>query len=54
MTNEEFAEEILWEAHSNGTYKEVMELSKKLRDENRDLSFADSVYKAHVSLEFAE
>ena len=54
MTNEEFTEEILWEAHNNGTYQEVTELAQKLRNEDRTLSFADSVYRAHISLELAE
>lgn len=51
MTNEEFIEEILWKAHTNGTYKEVIEISKKLRNEDESLSFEDSIHKAIESLE---
>jgi len=54
MTNEEFTEEILWEAHKNGTYKEVTDLAQKLRNEDKTLSFTDSIYRAHISLELAE
>ena len=54
MTNEEFTEEILWEAHKNGTYTEVTDLAQKLRNEDKTLSFTDSIYRAHISLELAE
>ena len=39
MTNEEFLEEILTEAHQLGIFREVVELASKLDDPNTISSF---------------
>jgi len=46
MTNEEYVEELLWNAHTKGNHSEVLELAKNLTFENPKLTFFESVYKA--------
>ena len=46
MTNEEYLEELLWEAHKKGNNVEVMQLANTLTLENPKLTFLESVYKA--------
>jgi hypothetical protein len=46
MTNEEFTLEILMEAESLGIRKEVLELSNKIKDENKLTDINVSIEKA--------
>jgi hypothetical protein len=46
MTNEEFTLEILMEAESLGIRKEVLELSNKIKDENKFMDINTSIEKA--------
>lgn len=54
MTNEEYVEELLWNAHTKGNHSEVLELAKNLTFENPKLSFFESVYNAVTILENEE
>jgi cell fate (sporulation/competence/biofilm development) regulator YmcA (YheA/YmcA/DUF963 family) len=55
MTNEEFLEEILTEAHQLGIFKEVVELASKLDEPNTISSFQKALQqimddkKIHIS-----
>ncbi len=55
MTNEEFLEEILTEAHQLGIFKEVVELASKLDDPNTISSYQKALQqitddkKIHIS-----
>jgi hypothetical protein len=46
MTNEEFTLELLMEAESLGIRKEVLELSHKIKDENKLMDINTSIEKA--------
>jgi hypothetical protein len=46
MTNEEFTQELLIEAESLGIRKEVLELSHKIKDENKLMDINTSIEKA--------
>ena len=46
MTNEEFTLELLLEAESLGIRKEVLELSHKIKDENKLMDTNSSIEKA--------
>jgi hypothetical protein len=46
MTNEEFTLELLMEAESLGIRKEVLELSHKIKDENKLMDINSSIEKA--------
>ena len=55
MTNEEFVEEILTEAHQLGIFKEVVELASKLDEPNTISSYQKALHqimsdrKIHIS-----
>ena len=46
MTNEEFTLEILMEAESLGIRKEVLELSNKIKQENKFMDINTSIERA--------
>ena len=46
MTNEEITLELLMEAESLGIRKEVLELSHKIKDENKLIDINSSIEKA--------
>ena len=45
MTNEEFLEEILTEAHQLGIFKEVIELASKLDEPNTISSYQKALHQ---------
>jgi len=45
MTNEEFLEEILTEAHQLGIFKEVVELASKLDEPNTISSYQKALHQ---------
>jgi hypothetical protein len=49
-TTSKFTEGLLYESHSLGIFHEVFDLSKKLRDDDRTLSFDGSIEKAFYQL----
>lgn len=50
MTNEEFLEEIIWDAKEKGYCDELFDLAKVIGDENRHMSFADTIFQANYIL----
>lgn len=46
MTNEDFIYEILMEAESLGIRKEVLDLSKKIKEEHKLIDYNTSIEKA--------
>ena len=50
MTAEKFTEEILYQSHSLGIRKEVMELASELREKDRTLNFNGAVEEAFNKL----
>jgi hypothetical protein len=46
MTNEDFIYEILMEAESLGIRKEVLDLSKKIKEEHQLIDYNTSIEKA--------
>ena len=50
MTNEEFTQELLMEAESLGIRKEVLELSHKIKNENKFMDINTSIEKAFQHL----
>jgi hypothetical protein len=46
MTNEEFTQELLIEAESLGIRKEVLELSNKIKQENKFMDINASIERA--------
>lgn len=50
MTNEQFLEEIMWEARENNYYDELLELAKTIGTENSNISFTDTIFQAYYTL----
>lgn len=50
MTAEKFTEELLYQSHSLGIRKEVMNLASELRQQNRTLDFNGAVEQAFTKL----
>ena len=56
MTNEEFTQELLMEAESLGIRKEVLELSNKIKQENKFMDINTSIERAfqHIKTNLQE
>jgi hypothetical protein len=50
MTTSKFTESLLYESHSLGIFHDVLDFSKKLREEDRTLDFDGSIEKAFNKL----
>ena len=50
MTNEEFTQELLMEAESLGIRKEVLELSNKIKQENKFMDINTSIERAFQNI----
>jgi|TARA_B110000902_G_scaffold240011_1_gene289142 hypothetical protein len=50
MTKSKFTESLLYESHSLGIFHDVLDFSKKLREEDRTLDFDGSIEKAFNKL----
>lgn len=47
MTNEQFLEEIMWEAREKNYYDQLLDLAKSIAAENSNMSFADTIFQAN-------
>lgn len=47
MTNEQFLEEIMWEAREKGYYDTLLDVAKTIAMENLHMSFADTIFQAY-------
>lgn len=47
MTNEQFLEEIMWEAKEKSYYDQLLDLAKSIASENSNMSFADTIFQAN-------